>query len=193
MTVLVIILGILVLLALVPVGIRAVFDGTLTVHATVLGIRFRLYPAPKKTKKKSKQAQKAPAKTPKAPAKNPDLQAYLQLAVKLLGKLKRKLLLKELTLHAIFGGKEPELNYGRAWAAIGLTFPLIEETFRIRKRDVGAYYDRGEESIRLYARAHAILTVFGAIHIALHALRGYLKIKNTKPEKAVQTYEQSDQ
>lgn len=188
MTALCIASGILLLLLVMPVGIRAVFDGDLTVWLTLFGLRLQLFsgkekPQPKK-KKKNKKPSPSPAGEKKKLVPQGDLAAYLRLFTQLLGKLHRKIRIRELMLHAVFGGSNPELNYGRAWAAIGCLMPLIEENFRIQKRDVGAFLSEDEKKIRILARAHAVLTLAAVLHIALHALRGYLKIRKNS-EKAV--------
>jgi len=69
MTALIIILGVLVLLALMPVGVRALFDGALTVYLTLFGVSFRIYPQPKRTKKKPKKTKKDSKNTQKSPKK----------------------------------------------------------------------------------------------------------------------------
>ena len=180
-------LAVLFLLAVTPVGVRAVYDRDLTVYFTVLGFRIQVYPGKEKPQKQKKRKEASPAADKSKPERTSgELQDYLQLLTRLLGKMRRKILIRELTLHAIFGGDDPALNYGRAWALLGVTMPLLEETFRIRKRDVGAYCGEEETFLRLYARAHAVLTVADILHLCMHALRGWLKIKKSrKPEKAV--------
>lgn len=190
MTVLAVILGALCLLLLLPVGIRAVFDGSLSVYLTVFHVPFRIYPGRSKEKLPKKQSKEEPkAKNAKGKGNSlSDFDQYLKLLTKLLGKVRKKLLLRELTLHAVCGGKEPELNYGRGWAFIGSTMPILEQLFRIRKRDIGAYLSPEEPSVRIYARAHATMSLGHLLHLAYIALRDYLKIKH-KPKKAVQEHE----
>lgn len=189
MTALLTVLAVLLAVGLIPAGVYAKFDGELTVSATVLGIRIRLIPAKMKQKHekepapKEKKEKKKFSLPPKAA-----LEEYLHLALQLLGKLRRKILIRRLKLHAVFGGSDADaaLNYGRAWAAIGTVMPLLENCFRIRRRDVGAFLSEEESSLRLYAEAHATLTVGQILHIALHALVRFLIIyKTNQPEKAV--------
>ncbi len=192
MTALLIILGILLLLGVMPVGVRAVFDGSLSVYLTFFHAPLRIYPGKKKGEKPKKNGKKEPTEQKKKSGGDlSQLNEYLRLITRLLGKLRRKLLIRELTLHAIFGGSDPALNYGRAWAAIGTVMPVLEQLFRIRKHDVGAYCSEEESAIRIYVRAHTTITVAYLLSIAVHALRGYLKIKHNKPEKAVQSNDQS--
>lgn len=190
MTGLFITLGVLLAVGCIPVGVHAKYDENLTVSLTVLGIRIPLFPAKGAQKRKENHAAEKPAKEKKKFSLPPKaaLEEYLRLFLELLGKLRRKILIRRLTVHAIFGGDEADaaLNYGRAWAAIGTVMPLLEACFRIKKRDVGAFLSREESSVRLRAEACATLTVGQLLHIALHALVRFLKIyKTNQPEKAV--------
>lgn len=181
MTALVITLLVLFGIGLIPVGVQARYDEDLSVSLTVLGIPIRLYPMkrnkPKKETKKSENP-RTKKKKKKLPSRK-TLEEYLHLFLEILGRLRKKLLLRKLKLHAVFGGSDPAdaaLNYGRAWAAIGLVMPLFDAGFRIKERDVGAYRTREETSLRLYAEAHATLRISQILHIALLALVRFLKI-----------------
>lgn len=185
------VLGGLGLLCLLPVGILAVYDRTFSLWVTAAGLRFRLLP--QKEKKKQKQ-RTSPAKA-KAPAKKQaslppakTLLAYAKLAWELLGDLRRRLVLRELTLHAVFGGREEDagLHYGEAWAAIGVVTPILENTFTIRKRDIAAEFEQDAASVRLYAEASAVLPLWQLLFLLIHALK---KISNLK--KGGANHEQS--
>ena len=189
MTALFITLGVLLAIGCIPAGVYAKYDGELRVWLTVLGIRISLVPA----KMKQKHEKEPPAE-PKEKKKfslppRAALEEYLRLVLELLGRLRRKILIRRLKLHAVFGGRDEAdaaLNYGKAWAAIGTVTPLLEACFRIKKRDVGAFLGEDETSLRLYAEAWATLTVGQVLHIALHALLRFWKIyKTNQPEKAV--------
>ena len=190
MTGLLIALGVLIAIGFIPTGVYAKYDEDLTVFLTVLGIRIPLFPAKKTEKLRQSHSPEKPKKEKKKFSFPPRaaLEEYLRLFLELLGKLRRKILIRHLTVHAVFGGDEADaaLNYGRAWAAIGTVMPLLEACFRIEKRDVGAFLSKEESSLRLYAEACATLTVGQVLHIALHALVRFLKIyKSNQPEKAV--------
>ena len=189
MTALFIVLGVLTVLLCIPVGIRAEYDEEPAVYLTVLGIPIRLYPA--KEGKKQKEADKPEAKERKKfnlPPKA-QLEEYLRLLLEVLGRFRRRLRVNRLMLHACFGGNDPAdaaLNYGRAWAAIGVVMPLLEQCFVIRHRDVGAFVEEGEKAVRLVARLHATLTVGRFLHLALLALWRFIKIyKPNQTGKAV--------
>lgn len=188
MTGLLIALGVVLAIGCIPTGVYAKFDGDLTVFLTVLGIRIPLYPAREKDNAPKKEK---PAKEKKKFSMPPRtaLEEYLHLFLELLGHLRRKILIRKLKLHAVFGGHDEAdaaLNYGKAWAAIGTVMPLLEACFRIKKRDVGAFLGKDEKAVRLYAEACATLTVGQILHLAICALVRFLKIyKTNKPKKAV--------
>lgn len=186
MTALVIVLLVILGIGLIPVGIFAKYDEDLSVFITVLGIRIPLYPAKEKQEKKPKETPKKEKKKFQFPKKD-SLEEYLHLFLEILGNLRRKILIRKLKLHAIFGGgdaADSALNYGRAWAAIGMVMPLIEACFRIKERDVGAYQAEDETAVRLYAEAAATLRVSQILHIALLVLVRFLKIyKKTDSKK----------
>ncbi len=192
MTALVVVLGVLLAIGFLPIGICAKYEEGAEVSLTVANIPMVLYP-PKKEKKK-KETSPDPSKEEKPKKSLPPLpqllQTYLPPALKVLGLLKRKLLIRKLKLHAYFGGSDPAdaaLNYGRAWAAIGMVMPLLEGNFRIGKRDVGAFLQEGEKKIRLAAKLHITLTVGRILQIAIYALYLLLKTrKSNDSEKAVQ-------
>ena len=188
MTGLLIALGVLLAIGCIPAGVYAKFDGDLTVSLTVLGIRIPLYPTKEKDALPKKEAHTKEKRKFSLPPKAA-LEEYLRLLLELLGGLRRKILIRKLKLHAVFGGHDEAdaaLNYGKAWAAIGTVMPLLEACFRIKKRDVGAFLGKDEKAIRLYAEACATLTVGQILHLAIYALVRFLKIyKTNKPEKAV--------
>lgn len=191
MTALLIVLGVLLAIGCIPVGVRAVYDETAAVYLTVLGVSIRLYPM-KKKKKKNKDGKKPPKKKKKFQIPpRAQLEEYLHLLLEVLGRFRRRLRVKRLTLHAIFGGSDPAdaaLNYGRAWAAIGVVMPLLEQCFTIRRRDVGAFLQEGEPTVRIRAEAHGTLTVGRFLHLALLALWRFLNIYRShknQSEKAV--------
>ena len=207
MTALWIVLGVLaalVVLSLIPLRVRAEYGQELRVWFCILCFRLKLLPRkekPKKPKqekpKKEKKEKKPKKEKPKPKLKPSTLLDYARLGLELLGSLRRKICIYELTLHAAFGGAdeaEATLNYGRAWAAIGAVTPLLERTFRIKKRDLAAQFEPQRKEIKLFARAEAGITLAQILALALHALRGWLKIrKDDKTEEVAQKHDKSDQ
>jgi len=138
--------------------------------------------AERKARKKSAAAgaapQPAPAPAPEKPAPKKkkltlgELLPFAQLALRVVGSLPRKLLVRELYLHAVFGGKDAAgaaIGYGRAWALIGAALPPLERCFRIRKRDVGVELDCDRTAPGLFARLDIRMRVGTAVLLAVSA------------------------
>ncbi len=127
--------------------------------------------AVEKARKKRGEALPEPAgKKKKIPLDQ--LLPLAKLALRVVGSLPRKLLVRELYLHAVFGGKdaaEAASGYGRAWALIGSVLPPLERCFRIRKRDVGVELDYGRTKLALTARLDIRMRVGTAVWLALSA------------------------
>ena len=172
------------LLALVlalPAAVRVRYDdGTLHVRVRVGSVT--VYPprparARRSSRKKAAGRQKPQGSVRKSGAGGKKLtrqqiQDLIRLALDLLGKLRRKLLVRHLTLHAFFGGRDAAraaIGYGRAWAAIGAVMPVLENSFRIESRDVGAYLDYGLDQPRLLLELDVRMRLGTALVLALGA------------------------
>lgn len=158
-----ILFGLLLVLALIPVGIRGRYDqdgGTVT--AFVGPVSIALYPGkPKKDGKKEKKAEKKPKKEKGTAVEKKSggtvafFRELVALGLEALGALRRRLYMKELTLYYTVGalGKAPAqwgILYGAAWSAVGNLIPVLENTFRIGSRDVQVYLDDTTVESRLY-------------------------------------------
>ena len=156
-------LGILTLLAIVPLGVSIHYNSEGPLVRLILGpFKLTLVPGkgkPPKEPKPKPEKKKKPKKTkPAAPkqvgAPNPppepkpqeekggsvlDFLPLVQTVFEFLGDFRRKLRLDNLQLKFIMAGGDPynlALNYGRAWAAVGNLLPKLEQWFVIRKRDI---------------------------------------------------------
>lgn len=199
-------LGILVLLAVMPVGIQARYNSEGVLLRAIAGpVRIKLYPRKKKTKeekkpdkpKKQKAAkqEKQTAETQKPKEKGgsiTDFLPLLQIVFDFLGEFRRKLRVKRLELKLIMAGGDPcdlAVNYGRAWAAVGNLMPQLERFFVIRKRNVEVECDFTSEQTLVIARLELTITIGRLLSIAvrygIRALREYLKIKNNRKGGAV--------
>jgi len=138
-------------------------------------------------------SQPAPAKP--APKKKKltlgELLPWARFALRVAGSLPRKLLVRELYLHAVFGGKDAAgaaIGYGRAWALVGTALPVLERCFRIQKRDVGVELDYDRTALGLYARLDIRMrvgtAVFFAVSAAARAVVMLLQNKRKSKEKA---------
>ena len=145
--VLLLMLAVLVLIGCIPIGADAAYrpEG-LFVSAKLGPFRLQVLPqkpkkpekAPKSAKTEAPTAAKASASAPDAPKKSLSLPGGMdgvlriaQLAVDVLGDLRRKLRVDELTVRVTIGGDPADaaMAYGRAWALTGALMPPSARTF----------------------------------------------------------------
>ena len=179
-------LGILLFLAVLPIGVRIRYNSEGILVKVIAGpVKITVFPQPgkgKKEKKKKEPNKKAKAavveeeslpKPPQPPnppkEKKPkgetggsllDFLPLVKVAVDFLGDFRRKLRLDNLYLRLIMAGNDPcdlAVNYGRAWAAVGNLLPQLEKWFVIKKRDVEVECDF--ETSQTLIIAHLDLTI----------------------------------
>lgn len=182
-------LGILVLLAVLPLGASVRYDDSGALVRIIAGpIRIIVFPRKKKDKpsKESPKTAEIPDTEP-APQKEPpmtlpreefpeqkgdkkekkggsvlDFIPLVKLAFRFLGDLRRKLRLNRLELKLILAGDDPcdlAVNYGRAWEALGNLMPKLEKWFVIKKRDLNVECDFTAEETKIYARLDITITL----------------------------------
>ena len=194
-------LGILTLLAIVPVGVRVCYDAEGPLVKLVLGpVKLTLFPRPKKDQKpekekKEKQSKQKAKKTaeeanlpkpPQPPAeKKPkgkkggslkDFLPFVKLAFDFLGDFRRKLRMNELYLRLILASSDPcdlAVNYGKTWTAVGNFLPALERWFVIQKRDVEVECDFTASETKVIARLEITMTLGRLLSLAaVYAVRG---------------------
>ena len=207
-------LGIVLLLALLPIGVRIRYNSEGFVLKVIAGpVKITLLPRPKKEKKKKepkkkeKQAEEEknlpkPPQPPKAQKEKKskeekggsllDFLPLVRVALDFLGDFKRKLRLNNLYLRLIMAANDPcdlAVNYGRAWATVGNLMPQLEKWFVIKKRDIEVECDF--EASETLVIAHLDLTITpgrllaAVLKFAVRALIEYLKIKKKRKGGAV--------
>lgn len=208
MTALCIVLGVLFLLAILPLGVfvRYDADGPLVkVAAGPIGIRI----LPKKTKKPKKDKKPKETKQKNGPAEKSaedqrpgekknlggkvmEFMPFVKMGLNFLGDVRRKLRVNRLELKVILAGDDPAdlaVNYGRANGALGALWPMLERCFKIKKRDVSVQCDFTAEETTVYAAMKITITLGRAVALmvryGVRALIEFIKLKNQK--KAVQS------
>ena len=208
-------LGIVLLLAVLPIGVRLRYNSEGIVLKILAGpVKITLLPRTTKKKKEKKKketkAAKEPAEEnlpkPPQPPKQPkekkpkaekggsllDFLPLVKTALDFLGDFRRKLRLDNLYLRLILAGDDPcdlAVNYGRAWAAVGNLLPQLEKWFVIKKRDIEVECDF--ETSQTLVIAHLDLTITlgrllaAVVRFAVRALIEYLKIKKKRKGGAV--------
>lgn len=200
-------LGILFLLAILPLGVRLKYNSEGALVQILLGpLGITLYPSkkPKKEKpKKEKKAKKTDAekaampKKPEIPPKKEekkesggswtDFLPLVNTVLDFLGDFRRKLRVNHLELKLTMAGDDPcdlALNYGRAWAAVGNLMPQLEKLFVIKKRDVDVACDFTASQTLVIARLDLTITLgrllAAVARFAYRAIKQFLQIKKTR-------------
>ena len=208
-------LGIVLLLAVLPIGVRLRYNSEGIVLKILAGpVKITLLPRTTKKKKEKKKketkAAKEPAEEnlpkPPQPPKQPkekkpkaekggsllDFLPLVKTALDFLGDFRRKLRLDNLYLRLILAGDDPcdlAVNYGRAWAAVGNLLPQLEKWFVIKKRDIEVECDF--ETSQTLVIAHLDLTITlgrllaAVVRFAVRALIEYLKLRKKRKGGAV--------
>ena len=202
-------LGILVLLATLPLGASVKYDADGPLVRLIAGpVKITLFPRPKKPEKEKKQkeqkaeskpaAKKKPAqKKAEEPEKQPeekksggpvtDFLPLLKVALDLLNDFRRKLRVNRLEVKLVMAGGDPcdlAINYGKAWAAIGNLMPRLEKVLVIKKRDIDVECDFVASKTTIYARLDLTITLGRILAIAVvygfRAIVELMKIKNKR-------------
>ena len=192
-------LGILILLAILPLGVSAIYneDGPL-VRILVGPLRFTVLPQKKKEKKEVKKDQKTkPVKKKKAEVKKKepsskggsllDFLPLLNVALDFLKGFRKKLRVNVLQMKLILAGGDPcdlGINYGKAWAALGNITPYLDRAFVIRKRDLNVECDFEADKTLIFVRLDLTITLGRLLSLAVvtlvRALVEYIKIMNKR-------------
>lgn len=202
--------GILVLLAVLPLGVRIHYDSQGALVKLIAGpVKITVFPRPKKEKKKKKKTE---AKTPETvqeenlpkPPQPPkpskatkqkeekggsllDFLPLVNVALDFLGDFRRKLRLNNLELRLILAGDDPcdlAVNYGRAWAAVGNLMPQLEKWFVIKKRNIEVECDFSASETLVIAHLDLTITLgrllAAVCKAAVRALIEFLKLKKKR-------------
>ena len=176
-------LGILTLIAILPIGVSAVYDSEGPRASVIAGpIRIPVFPL-KKREKKEKSKKVSKQTKPKKPAQKQEkkksggsIQDFLPIVDVILdfvAAFGRKLRVNHLQMKLILAGGDPSdlaINYGRGWAVLGNLMPLLERAFVIQKRDLEVECDFLAQSTSVVARLDISITI-GRI-LSLLMIRG---------------------
>lgn len=180
-------LGVVVLIAIIPIGVSAFYDEDGPRAFVILGlIRLRVFPAAKKevkTEKETKDKKEKQRKATKAANQKTekkrnggsihDFLPIIDLLLDFLAAFGRKLRVNHLKMKLILAGSDPSdlaENYGRGWAVLGNLMPLLENAFVIKRRDLEVECDFLADSTTVIARLDLTITV-GRM-ISLLVIRG---------------------
>lgn len=205
-------LGILILLAVLPLGVSVKYNADGALVRLILGpVRLTVIPAKKKEEnhKKKKPEKKAEEKTVKQIGKDkPDMPEQpkeeqggslldflplVKTVFSFLGDFRRKLRVDKLELKLIMAGGDPynlALNYGRAWAAVGNLLPKLEQWFVIKDRDLEVECDFTASETLVIARLDITITLgrllAALLRFAFRAIVEFMKIMKKRKGGAKQ-------
>jgi len=189
---------VLVLLLLTPLRAKADYTQNGFALAVALGpITVPLYPRPKKKSKKGKPPPKKAAaseqETQKKDAK-PSLslgswkqfRQYLPLICEAAGELRRKVVVRRLSIHLVWAGESPAaaaIGYGMVHGVIGGLWNLIDGSFRVKdhKFVVDLDYDKHEPQVAM--KAVLSLRVGQVISFALRYAIKFVAMQRKEREK----------
>ncbi len=197
-------LGIIFLLAILPLGVFVRYDSGGTAVRVILGpVRITLFPRKKKPKKKAEQKkqekksesppkaeQTPPPGKKEAPKKGGSLTDFLPLVkigLEMLDCFRRKLRVDRLECKLILGGDDPcdlAVNYGKTWAAVGNLLPGLERVLVIRQREIEVECDFTSSETLVIARLELTITLGRLISLGVvygvRALIAFLKIQKKR-------------
>ena len=167
-----IVLAVLLLLMLIPVGVRMSYlGGVFTLQARIGPFHLQLFPKKEKKPDKKPQKKKAKANKPKteesAPSKPKkakkkltldDILTLVRLGLQALSRFRRHLHLDILMLHVTVAAPDPydtATRYGYLNSALASLLPLLHRVVKVGKEDIGTAMDFSRESPDLEAELQA--------------------------------------
>lgn len=195
-------LGIIVLLAMLPLGVSLRYrqDG-LRVWALIGYLKISIYPFRKSDNKgKKKKTDPAPEQASKtgAPAEQSagggswrDFLPLVQVLLDFLKDLRRKIRVRNMELHVTMAGEDPcdlAVNYGRMNIAMAGLLAQLDRFFVIKKQSVWLRCDFDAEETVVSARLDVTITVARLLVLAVrHGIRGaktFITIKKQRESGA---------
>lgn len=197
-------LCVLLLLSIIPLGARCVYNAEgFSVYIIIGSLRKKLFPTKKdnpkekndkknkrhenKTKEPSASVKKNETKDNKTAGNLTDFLPLVKVALDLLNDFRLKLRVDNLDLKLVLAGGDPcdlAVNYGKAWTALGNLLPQIERFLKIKKRDLRIECDFVSDRIQVYLNVDLTITLGRILCIAvvygIRALREYIRISNKR-------------
>lgn len=189
MLVLLIIIIVLTVIALLPLGVDGGYkNGKFELHLKIGLISFGIPPKKKITKKpkmpkkkqKTKQIDEETEPEEKKPFNLGELFDIIKLALKALGRFRRKLTIEYMRVHYTFASDDPfktAFGFGMANATMGAIIPLLDGAFKIKERDFGVQTDFLIEKPIIDVWLTASIRIWEIVYIAAAFGIDYLKLK----------------
>lgn len=180
-----VILSVLLLVALLRAGVIIEYnkDG-LALWLKIAFVKIRLESEHEKKKKKPRRKL-----GDLSPGSLDEFVDTLKAVKKLLGRLRRRLLIKKLVLYYTSAGEDPSkvaLQFGAANAVFGVVVPILDRHFRIKRRDLRAAADFNAKEPGIYALLSLSIAVWESFYV-LFALMPVFTAMGSKMTKAKST------
>ena len=194
-------LGVIVLLAMIPLVLTIRYDEEgFRILVLLWPLRWQLVPGKKKPEKEEKPKEKPKQtkenqpkeKTPKKGGSIFDFMPLVPIVLDLLEDLGQKLRVPLLRLKLTLAGDDPcdlAVNYGRTWGAVHGLMPQLDRFFVIRKKDIQVQCDFEAETTLVVCRLDISLTLGRLVYLlfryGIPGFREYYKIDNLRKGGAV--------
>lgn len=176
-----VIVAVLLLIAQIRLGGRAVFGPEGFFVSLLAGpFKIRIFPLKEGKEKKEKPGKekrakkKEPTETQLAQKKGGTVGRILSLLPvvgEAAGALKRKIRIDELKLRVVWGAEDAAgaaMGYGKANALLGMVYPLIDNNFKVKSCDFQVDVDYGRTEPEFSADAAITMTLGQLLSFALH-------------------------
>lgn len=161
-------------------GIAAEYDSDgLTLKFKLGPVAFKLLPRKTKQDKKLNKYTKE-AKPEKKPGTTAGFKEMLPLIRQALARLNKKLTIKELKIYTLVASEDPAsaaLQFGAVNAGYGIILPLLENKFKIKKRDLRSRVDFEVNEPYIYVKVLISLFLWEAVYAFGGLLKGRTKVK----------------
>jgi hypothetical protein len=171
MLALAIIAAALILIALLRFGVIAEYgDEGFQLWAKAGFLKFKLLDddKEKKPKKKKEKPKKERNLKEMLPGSLSGFMDTIKTVLKALSRLKRRLLIKQLTLYYTSAGENPAmtaLQFGAANAVIGAIVPEIKKNFRVKRLDLRTWFDFTSTEQKIYAKITISIAVWEVFYV----------------------------
>ena len=141
----------------------------------------------KKPKKKKEKPKKERNLKEMLPGSLSEFMDAAKTVLNALGRLKRRLLIKQLTLYYTSAGEDPAntaLQFGAANAMIGILIPEIKKQFRVKRLDLRMWFDFTSTEQKIYAKIIISIAVWEVFYVFFALLPLITAIFKRKPSHA---------
>ena len=191
-------LAILLALAVLPLGVRAVYRESQPGVFLLIGpLKLKVYPGKPKDAKDAKPKKAQPKATQKKTANGKkktskggsyrDFLPVVKRVLDFLCEFRRKIRVNNLVLKLVLAGDDPcdlVVNYGKAWAALGNFMPQLERFFVIKKRNLEVECDFTADSTLIFFQMDATITIARVLYLlswhGVRILRELFKLKKLR-------------